>query len=69
MTEHERKWIDAADYEALLTKIRNEKINSPWMVGDTGQYLFKRYYELKESLSTAEVVRVSKKVGWRDSKI
>lgn len=69
MTKHERQWIDAADYEALLRKIRDEPINSPWMTGETGQYLFQRYHRCKSLLSSAEAVRISKKVGWRDSKI
>lgn len=65
MTEQQKFWIDNASFEQLLAKVRFEPVNSQWFSNDTGIYLMERYYKAKSQTSPTEVVRISKKLGWR----
>jgi len=65
MTDEQRKAIiDGASYEQLLQIWRFEPIGSPWHCGEVGQYLSNRFYELRETMTSGELVSASKAVGW-----
>lgn len=66
MTEFEKQWIDNASYHELLAKVRFEPVGSPWLTGDTGVYLFKRWQEMKKVVGNDYHTRVSKELGWKD---
>lgn len=68
MNDYERRWIDSASFEELYTKLRREKIGSTWFAGDTGTYFMARFKAAKQAAGSAEAVRVSKKIGWRDTR-
>jgi len=61
MTDSERKWIDEADYEALLRRWRFAPVGDAMFQGDTGSYYAK---VMSERRATSEHVSASKRIGW-----
>ena len=63
MTDDQKKWIDNASYEQLLSKWRFAQSGDPFFVGDTGVY----YAQVMKEKLAAEAdggVSASKSVGW-----
>ena len=59
------EWIDSASYEDLLRKWRFEKPDSPWFQGEVGDYFNDVMSRRTSRLSHEELVRISKKIGWK----
>lgn len=62
LTEENKKFIDACDYEQLLRRWRFGTIGDPWFQGETGTYWSKRMRELRDA--GADHVGASKRIGW-----
>ena len=69
MTDEEMKqWIAAASYEDLLRKWRFEPAGSNFFSPSVGAYFSDTMVELRNGMSYAEAVEVSKKIGWEEEK-
>jgi hypothetical protein len=66
MTSEDRYWIDNASYEELLTKLRQEPINSKWLSKDTGSHLAFTLSVKRRQLTEEERVEIAKRVKWHD---
>ena len=65
MTENEMlEWIKRATYEELMEKVRREPCGSRWFVGDVGKAFVIARQVRASTLTQAEKVAVSKRVGW-----
>jgi hypothetical protein len=63
MTEHDKKWIDEASIEDLLSRWRFAPAGDQIFQGDTGQY-YKQQMAAKRAAAPAEHVAASKRIGW-----
>ena len=61
MTDAEKRWIDSASYESLLSRWRFAPIGDPLFQGDTGKYYADVMHKLRES---SDHVSASKRIGW-----
>ena len=61
MNAQQKKWIDNASYEQLLSHWRFAPIGDPMFQGDTGDYYKKVMGEKKQKCNP---VQASKNVGW-----
>lgn len=59
-----KKWIDEAEYEALLMKWRFEPVGSPWFQGEIGEYYEEAMARKRSTIPSEELVSASKRVGW-----
>ena len=59
-----KKWIDEAEYDALLTKWRFEPVGSPWFQGEIGKYYAEAMARKRAETHSDELVSASKRVGW-----
>ena len=46
MTKSKMEYIDSLSYDELLHKITNGSPLDPWLLGDTGDYMRERLFEL-----------------------
>ena len=63
LTDENRKIIDSMSMYALLYKIRFSPVGDQWFTGETGDYIMKRYSELRDKYPD-EHVSNSKTMGW-----
>lgn len=63
LTEKNKAHIDSMSMYGLLDKIRFAPVGDPWFQGETGDYILKRYSELRDK-NPAEHVANSKALGW-----
>jgi hypothetical protein len=63
LTEANKSRIDNMSMYGLLEKIRFASVGDPWFQGETGDYILKRYSELRDK-NPDEHVRNSKDLGW-----
>lgn len=63
LTDEVKAKIDAMSYEQLLRMWRHTYAGNPMFEGESGEYFAKRMQEQKPE-DVAEVVRISKQVGW-----
>lgn len=61
MNAQQKKWIDNASYEQLLSHWRFAPIGDPMFQGDTGDYYKK---VMGEKMQKCNPVQASKNVGW-----
>jgi len=59
-----KKWIDAASYEALLSRWRFAPAGDSIFQGETGKYYQKVMAEKKQQVGGAGHVAASKAIGW-----
>jgi hypothetical protein len=64
MTDEQRRWIDSASYESLLSRWRSAPVGDPMFQGDTGDYYARVMAEKRKQVGQAEHVRASKAIGW-----
>jgi len=65
VTESQKKWIDNANYEELLSRWRFAPLGDSMFQGDTGDYYSKIMREKRESMENDEHVNASKRIGWQ----
>lgn len=63
MTESQKKWIDNASYEQLLSRWRFAPIGDPMFRGDAGDY-YKSVMKAKREEDPNIHTTTSKKIGW-----
>jgi hypothetical protein len=63
LTAENKTYIDSLNIEKLLSKIRFAPLGDKWFQGETGDYLMKRYAELRDKDPAAHVA-ASKFLGW-----
>ena len=63
MTPEQKKWIDEASLETLLSKWRFAKVGDPLLQDDTGQYFSKVMFAKRDADPDAWT-RASKSIGW-----
>lgn len=59
-----KKWIDNATYEELLTRQRFAPLGDGMFLGDIGEYYSDVMKKHHSKISTADKVAISKRVGW-----
>jgi len=64
MTNKQKKWIDSADYEALLRRWRFAPSEDAMFQGETGEYYRKVMAKRAAGLDPAARVNASKSIGW-----
>lgn len=61
-TKEMKEWIDNANYEELLTKMKMAPVGSPFFGGKVGDYYLKKMREVRDSLSKSELTCISEKI-------
>lgn len=64
MTEEQRKWIDEASIEALLSRLRFAPSGDPIFTGEAGEHFLKTIARRREEAGPAAWTAASKAVGW-----
>ena len=64
MQEWQKKWIDEASYEALLSKWRFAPVGYPLFRNEVGAYYRESMIKKRDALPHDEQVAASKRVGW-----
>lgn len=64
MTNEQKAWIDAASYEALLSRWRFAPVGDPFLQGEAGQYYKEVMSRKRNEVGDDEHVRASKAIGW-----
>jgi hypothetical protein len=63
MTPKQKRWIDNASYETLLSKWRFAKAGNPLFLGKCGAY-YKKVLIEKKNADPDGAVSASKRIGW-----
>jgi hypothetical protein len=63
MTKKEKKWIDDATYEQLLSRWRNAPIGASIFSGQSGMYYSRTMDQKKIAVGHDEAVATSKRIG------
>jgi len=58
--EQMKVWIDKATPYEIMEKWRFEPAGSPWCTGEVGEYLGKKWIEMRKNITPAEYVQMSK---------
>lgn len=64
ITPEEKKWIDEAPYESLLSKWRFAPAGDPMFSGETGKYYAEVMAKRRTELGPAAHTAASKSIGW-----
>jgi hypothetical protein len=66
MTPEQKRWIDNASYESLLSRWRNSPAGDQMFQGEAGEY-YSRVMAEKRAADPSGHVRASKSIGWGGS--
>lgn len=64
IAEMMKEWIDTASTEDLLRRIRLDPTESPWFVGEIGEYYRDTLIKRRNALDFGEWADISRRVGW-----
>lgn len=64
MTPEQKKWIDEARYESLLSRWRNAPVGDTIFTGEAGTYYAEVMARKRNEVGNEEHVRASKNIGW-----
>lgn len=64
MTPEQKKWIDEAAYESLLSKWRFAAAGDSMFTGETGQYYSEVMAKRRTEIGAQAHTAASKSVGW-----